>query len=441
MKRFFLPGVLVLLFLLHFAAGWRIAETKPSFFYHNDGSEYAEMAESFAETGSMMIAKPRYYEPPRSEPMREAFRPPLLSFFAGLLLRAGLTPSVPYALLQALLSTLASWMMFAVARRVEPSRVTAWIALILYNIHPLVLEYSLQFCSETLFILCVLCFLRVFLEPEENRWKYPLLAAAGALMTLTRPTGLAYLPGGMGVILLYSAYLMWRRAGFRAVFRLRTCRNAAVYGLCFFLLILPCGLRNQALFGKFSLSPFFGGYNLLVGNNRDNLAAYRAGSGKAFQEHQNRGWNAAIRIAQTMPPEFSAKPAEQDAYLKAKALEEIRTMGTRDFLELFFAKALQFVCPWPVRGLHSPLMFWGITLWELFLYAAGAAGIYRFRRRLDILLPFATVFAGGLFAHALVFVSMRYRIPFLDVALILFTATAIRAAYVLLLKKWKGAEE
>ena len=117
MKRFFLPGVLVLLFLLHFAAGWRIAETKPSFFYHNDGSEYAEMAESFAETGSMMIAKPRYYEPPRSEPMREAFRPPLLSFFAGLLLRAGLTPSVSYALLQALLSTLASWMMFAVARR------------------------------------------------------------------------------------------------------------------------------------------------------------------------------------------------------------------------------------------------------------------------------------------------------------------------------------
>lgn len=55
MKRFLLPGVLILLFLLHFAAGWRIAETKPSFFYHNDGAEYAEMAESFAKTGSMTI--------------------------------------------------------------------------------------------------------------------------------------------------------------------------------------------------------------------------------------------------------------------------------------------------------------------------------------------------------------------------------------------------
>lgn len=438
MKRFLLPGVLILLFLLHFAAGWRIAETKPSFFYHNDGAEYAEMAESFAKTGSMTIAKPRYYEPPRSEPMPEAFRPPLLSFLAGLLLRAGLVPAAAYALLQALLATLASRMMFAVAQRLEPSRVTAWLALILYNIHPLIQEYSLQFCSETLFIFCILCFLRAFLEPEENRWKYPLLAAAGALMTLTRPTGLAWLPGGTAVILLYSAYLTGRKEGVRAVFRLRTCRNAAVYGLCFFLLILPCGLRNQTLFGKFSLSPFFGGYNLLVGNNRDNLAAYRAGSGKAFQERQNRGWNAAIRVAQTMPREYSAKPAAQDAYLKAKAMEEIRIMGARDFLELFFAKALQFVCPWPVRGIHPPLMFWGITLWELFLYAAGAVWIYRFRGRLDVLLPFATVFAGGLFAHALVFVSMRYRIPFLDVALILFSATALRTAFAFLSKRWKA---
>ena len=431
MRNTVLYLVLTALFLIHFSAGFLLIREKPSFYYHNDGREYAEMAETFAKYGRMLIEKPRYYEPPRTEPLPEAYRSPLLSFLAGLLLRTGLPPATAYPLLQAVLATLASWMMFLTAAKIDPSRFTAWFALILYNIHPLILEYSLQFCSETLFLLWILCFLRIFLM--EAGWKRTvLLAVAGAGMTLTRPTGLIFLPGGVLLLFLLDAFDVLRETKRpAALLHFRCFRSALLYGLCFFFLMLPFGIRNQVLFGKFTLSTFFGGYNFYVGNNRENGKAYRAGSGEAFLYHQNKGWREAIRLVSSLPESYSGKPALQDAYMMGKALEEIRAMGTWEFIVLLAGKGWQFICPWPVRGVHSPLIFWGFTLWELFLYGTGAAGIWIRRKEWRIFVPFAFLCAGGFLAHTLTFVSMRYRIPFLDAGLIVFSAIALHA----LLKK------
>lgn len=104
-------------------------------------------------------------------------------------------------------------------------------------------------------------------------------------------------------------------------------------------------------------------------------------------------------------------------------------MGGWKFLGLLAAKGWQFLCPWPVRGVHAPLLFWGFTLWEVFLYGSGAAGIGLCRKRWKVFVPFVFLFAGGFLAHTLTFVSMRYRIPFLDVGLIVFSAVALRALW------------
>lgn len=429
MRRLILPSALLLLFLIHFAAGYRFARYKPDFYYHNDGAEYAELAESFAATGAMTIAKPRYYEAPRTEIIPEAYRSPLLSFLGGILIRAGLTPAFAYALLQAALATAAAGMIFLVAECVDPSRITAWFAFLLYNLHPLIFEYSVQFCSETLFTLCILCFIRAF-QMKESGGKYILLAIAGAAMTLTRPTGLVFLPGGVLVLLLLAAFETYRKTKSAGpVFRFRTCRNALIYGICFFLLMLPFGIRNQVLFGKFTLSTFFGGYNFYVGNNRENLKAYFSASGPEFLRHQNKGWNDAIALVQALPEPYHGRPALQHRYMMRKGMEEIRAMGVWNYLGLSLAKAWQFFCPWPMPGVHRPLLFWGLTLWELGLFGFGIAGLWLKRKEWMRIVPFAVVVAGGLAAHVLVHVYMRHRIPFLDPALIVFGAVSLRALF------------
>ena len=429
MRKSVLFLTLCVIFLIHFAVGFHLARQNAEFYYHNDGREYAQMAESFAATGRMMIDQPRYYETPRTEPIPEAYRPPLLSCLAGSLIAAGFPPAAAYALLQALLFCLASWMVVRTAETIDPAAPTAWFALLLFNIHPLIFEYSVQFCSETLFIFWILCFIRIFLT--QSSWRRALLlAAAGFGMTLTRPTGLIFLPGGILLLLLLDALDSFLAAGtVRAVFRFRCFRNALLYGVCFTLLMLPFGIRNQVLFGKFSLSTFFGGYNFYVGNNRENWKAYAAGSGKEFLDHQNRGWREAIRLVNALPESYAGKPPLQDSYMMGKALEEIRAMGGWKFLGLLAAKGWQFICPWPVRRVHAPLLFWGFTLWEVFLYGCGAAGIGLCRKRWRVFVPFVFLFAGGFLAHTLTFVSMRYRIPFLDVVLIVFSAVALRALW------------
>ena len=45
-------------------------------------------------------------------------------------------------------------------------------------------------------------------------------------------------------------------------------------------------------------------------------------------------------------------------------------------------------------------------------------------KRLSV--PFAFIFAGGFLAHTLTFIYMRYRIPFLDAGLIVFSAIALQ---------------
>ena len=426
MRNTVLYLVLAALFLIHFSAGFLLIREKPSFYYHNDGREYAEMAETFAKYGRMLIEKPRYYEPPRTEPLPEAYRSPLLSLLAGLLIRTGLPPATAYPLLQAVLATLASWMIFLTTAKIDPSRFAAWFALILYNIHPLILEYSLQFCSETLFLLWILCFYRIFLMKAD--WKRTvLLAVAGTGMALARPTGLIFLPGGILLLFLLDAFDVLRETKRPvSLLQFRCFRSALLYGLCFFFLMLPFGIRNQVLFGKFSLTTFFGGYTFYLGNNRENGKAYQAGSGEAFLYHQNKGWRETIRLVSSLPESYSGKPALQDSYMMGKALEEIRAMGTWKFFCLLAGKGWQFVCPWPVRGVHSPLMFWGFTLWELFLYGTGAAGIWIRRKEWRVLVPFAFIFAGGFLAHTLTFIYMRYRIPFLDAGLIVFSAIALQ---------------
>ncbi|GHT09000.1 hypothetical protein FACS1894139_19120 [Planctomycetales bacterium] len=72
--------VVGVIFVFHVIIGWFVAHRHAELFYHPDGDsvEYAELAFSLAQTGTMTIKEPRYYEAPRATAIPEAYRAPLL---------------------------------------------------------------------------------------------------------------------------------------------------------------------------------------------------------------------------------------------------------------------------------------------------------------------------------------------------------------------------
>ena len=413
-------AALLLLFLAHLAADVFMAQRHPDFFLHDDGQEYLAGVASFAENGTFMAGEERYYEAPRSRDIPEAFRPPLMAFLAGLIAKTTrCTPLIAAAVFTALSATLLAWAVFLPARQ-WGGTAAGLIAAALITFHPLFLTFSLRFSSECFFILMLAAYILAW-TGLKSTWKYPLMGAAAALACGVRPTALLLLPA-FGVFLL-------ARGLCRKLFRDEAAMNwkrsmpvYAVYAAAFLLVLSPFCIRNKVNYGTWNPAGCLGGFNVFVGNNTDNALAYRAPDGKTFLEHQNAGWDRAIAFAKTMPADLS--PVEQDKLFRAAAMDEIRQMGTGEFIRMSAAKAWHFIRPWPLHGAHSTAVFWLICLSELLLYAGGAAGIMLLREKRTILLLLLMILCVGWSAHTFVHLQMRHRVPFLDLPLVLLAGVA-----------------
>lgn len=412
-------AALLLLFLAHLAADWFMAARHPEFFLHDDGNEYLAGVRSFAEDGTIMAGEERYYEAPRTRDIPEAFRPPLPAFLAGLLARVLRDPMAAAAVFTALSATLLAWAVFLAGQRLGGT----WgglAAAVIVTFHPLFLTFSLRFSSECFFILMLAAYLLAWTGMKETPWKYASMGAAAGLACGVRPTALLLLPA-FGVFLLVRCACCRLFPG-EPIRAGKSLRDYAVYAAAFLLLLSPLCIRNHINCGTWSPSGCLGGFNLFVGNNRDNALAYRASGGKEFLEHQNDGWDRAIAFAKAMPCDLP--PAEQDRRFRAAALDEIGAMGAWEFCRMSAAKAWHFVRPWPLHGAHPEAVFWLICLFELALFAAGAAGIWILRKDRAFLLLLLMVLCVGWSAHTFVHLQMRHRVPFLDLPLVLLGGAA-----------------
>ncbi len=397
-------AAVLILFLLHLAAALYVAYERPALFLQNDGEEYYELGKNLGEQGEFVIRERRYYEPRRTSVIPEGYRIQIQSVMMGALTAAKIPAPVSAALLLAAAAAVSAYFMFRIAVHLSGSHLSGWIAMILFQFHPLLALYSVQFGSEALFTAALLWYTYHLMRGEYCR-----SAAAGAVAALIRPTALVFLPAGICLILLLRKRI----------------RPAALYALIFFALLLPAGIRSYVVLGDFSLTGYLGGYNLFVGNNRHNLEAYRhAGNGYAFLHHQNLGWQEAMRLTDEMP--VGTSPAEGDRIMRDHALNELKSMSLRDYLILFGGKTWHFLRPYPLPDIHGAGLFWFMTILEVLLFAAGIAGAFCVRNRADLLCA-GTVAGAGLLAHTLVHVYMRHRVPFLIPLLILFAAVFFAA--------------
>ncbi len=396
-------AAVLILFLIHFAAALYVAYERPALFLQNDGEEYYELGKNLGEQGEFVIRERRYYEPRRTSVIPEGYRIQIQSVMMGALTALRIPAPVSAALLLAAAAAVSAYFMFRIAVHLSGSPLAGWIAMLLFQLHPLLALYSVQFGSEALFTAALLWYLFHLMRGEYCR-----SAVAGAVASLIRPTALVFLPAGICLILLLQKRL----------------RPAALYALVFFALLLPAGIRNYAAFQDFTLTGYLGGYNLFVGNNRHNLDAYRHWNGHDFLHHQNLGWEEAMRLTDEMPAGTS--PAEGDRIMRDHALNELKSMSLRDYLILFGGKAWHFLRPYPLPDIHGAGRFWLMTILEVLLFATGIAGAFCVRRRSDLLCAGA-VAGAGLLAHTLVHVYMRHRVPFLIPLLILFAAVFLAA--------------
>ena len=428
-----LLAVLLCLFLFHAIAGCYIAEKHTSFYLHNDGDEYLALAQSFAKDTTFICHKPRYYEMNHDKSLPEAHRAFGLPILAGLALKIHNSIKTTAVLIAAIF-TLLCGVIFFLTLNLTGSRTGSWIALLLCNIHPLMVQYSFQFSSETLFTLCLLLFALTWQMKKDAILRYILLGVFGAYAALTRPTGMVLLPAACFFLALPS---FLRNCKGRKIFRWnKEYCYAILYAVIFFLCVTPYGLFNLKHHKTFSLSGYLGGYNLYFGNSADNQEAYKyLQNGQKFLYYQTKAWNHAIHTAQTLPPQYKNHPAEQDRLLKEKAIENIKKSGFKNMAELVIIRAWHFIQPWSVPGIHSPVIFWGMTCFSLLLYAAGISGIILLIKKGggEKLLSFAAYIPGLWFAHAIIHFYLRYRIPIVDPVLIVGSAMTA----VILLQKLK----
>ena len=412
-------AVLLLVFLVHLAADLYIAERHPDFFLHDDGNEYLAGVRSFMENGTFMAGEERYYEAPRSRDIPEAFRPPLMAFLAGLVAKLLRDPLAAAAVFTALSATLLAWTVFLAGKRLSGT-CAGLISAAIVTFHPLFLTFSLRFSSECFFLLMLAVFALAWTW-TESRLKYAVMGAAAALACGVRPTALLLLPAFGVFQLIRCAFSGFLRDDAAPGVK-KTLLNYAVYAAAFLLLLSPLCIRNHINYGTWNPSGCLGGFNLFVGNNRDNALAYRASDGKEFLEHQDEGWNRAIAFAKAMPCDLP--PPEQDRLFREAAMREIRSMGAGGFCRMSVAKAWHFVRPWPLHGAHPRTVFWLITFAELALFAGGAAGVRILRKDRTFLLFLLMILCVGWSAHTFVHLQMRHRVPFLDLPLVLLAGVA-----------------
>jgi hypothetical protein len=416
-----LAGTLILLFIGHLASNLYMMNRHLDYVMVNDGWEYLAGARSFAENGTFMTGEERYYEAHRTRDIPEAYRPPLIAFLTGLILAVVRDPLVAAAVFSALCATLLALAVWWAGYRLGG----VWgglTAAAIVTFHPVFLSYALRYSSEGLFFLMLAVFLLAWTCPERP-WKYAAMGAAAGLACGARPTALLLLPAFAVFQLIRCAGSKWMGEEASAPGMKRALLDYVVYAAAFVLVISPFCIRNRMNYGTWNPSGCLGGYNMFVGNNRDNARAYRAPTGKEFLELQNQGVDRAIAFAKSLPADLS--PVEQDRLFLEAAKEEIDSLGAAEFCRLTAAKAWHFLRPWPMRGAHSEAVFWMITLSEILLFACGAAGVVLMRKNRTFLLLLLMILCTGLFPHSIVHVQMRHRVPFLDLPLVLLAAVTV----------------
>ena len=279
-------------------------------------------------------------------------------------------------------------------------------------LHPGFLFLSADIQSEPLFLLLLLgsgfLLLAAVDRPSSN-----LAVAAGlalALSALTRPSGLVLLP-------LAAAPLLDGRYPLRARGHL-----AASALLGFFLALAPWTLRNARVYHEFLPFNDVGGSAFYQGNSDWMVRFY------ALQTpDQYRLWSRAMfadleRQTRAIDASSGGSPAAKSRYFVRKTLEE-RRGDPAGWARLLLRKAWDWLRPYPNPLFWPARVVWIVGVVYTVITILAVLGLL-VAPRPGVRLFVLAYLAVTLTAHVALIVVWRYRIPYWDPVLILYSVFA-----------------
>jgi hypothetical protein len=345
-----------------------------------------------------------------TEPGRPtAFRPPL---YPILLAACRTVDGVALiAALHVLLGTVTTGMTWFLAQRLGLTPIGRLLAAVLVAVDPLLLLYSTQLMTETLFTFLVTGLLLSLQHVGSSRQAVTAGVFFG-LAALCRPTIWAFAI----LTLLVAAFWMLRcRAIGRAVFPGTTRHRAAVFALTAGLVISPWVVRNLVVFNNPILMTTHGGYTLLLGNNPVFYAEVVARpENSVWQKDSLSAWQESLET-QLESSESRLNERERSSRLQAMAYEWIRN-HPREFLACASLRIRRLWSPGPENadGISATIVV-TVRRYYLLVYLVCLVGLARHRAAWrDFWLPFAFVTSLTLL-HSLYWANARMRAPAIPV--------------------------
>jgi hypothetical protein len=366
-----------------------------------DAPPYLNAARMLAETGRYPFRTDPYYS-----------RAPGYPAFLAIVTLGHPERVIAAKTANAIAGALAPLLIAALSARLFPRRSVALLAGSAAALDPSLVLVSIDIQSEPLFLLLLLASgfaLLVSLDRPSSNFA----VVAGVLLglaALTRPSAIAVAP-------LLAAALADRRYPVRIRAHL-----AAAAALGFFLSVAPWTLRNAVVYHELIPISDVGEFNFYLGNSTQ--------MSRFFDVRDRRDYDAWVletdrfirsRMAELASAGVSSPGAVRRAWVRLAIGDGLARPGRA--ARLLLSKAWDWLRPYPNPIFWPLAVVVGIGLFYLGLYVLGAYGLAVAPRRGASL--FALIFlAATMAAHVLTLVSWRYRMPYWDPVLILYSAFA-----------------
>ncbi|GEM_PF-389340 len=357
-----------------------------------------------------------------TEPGRPtAFRPPL---YPVLLAACRSIDGVTLvAAFHVLLGTVTVGMTWYLAQRLGFASNARLVAAVLVAVDPLLLLYSTQLMTETLFTFLVTGLLLSLQHVSGSRQA----AIAGmffGLAALCRPTIWAF---AVLAVTVSGIGFLRHRAARRPVFPGASRRLAAIFALSAGVIISPWVVRNLVVLDHPIVMTTHGGYTLLLGNNPVFYAEVVARpENPVWQKDSLSVWQESLET-QLESGESRLNERERSSQLQAMAYEWIRN-HPREFLACASLRLRRLWSPGPenVHGI-SPMIAVTVRSYYLLVFLLCLVGLARHRGAWrDFRLSAAFVVSLTLL-HSVYWANARMRAPAIPVISV-FAAAAFSSA-------------
>jgi len=255
------------------------------------------------------------------------------------------------------------------------------IAALISACYPFFVFYSALILSETLFLFAISVYFYFLLCSHKSA---PLLAGLlSGVCHLIRPSLMYFFP----VVWCWQYFI--RKISFKYV----------LLGiLCFVVLIIPWGVRNQIVLGQFLLSTSGTGQVLWEGNNPSNISGGTSGE---FRGGENYLKNIPSGVDEL----------KIDEWKKQKAVRFIKEQPKR-FVEMCWKRFLRFWHLWPNYPSYSKGIYKWLSLFSfgpvLFFAAITFWTLPEHRTKLSLIAVFIIYYTA---IHVISIGSIRYRLP------------------------------